>query len=71
MSIKKKILIAALAFGTLAGFGSGFCHLHQMKCGRGGWEGHHRSSPCQRMQNHGWNRGYEAPPPPPGPGSNL
>ena len=39
--MKRKILIALLALGTLGGFGSGIVHLaHARRCHRDAWERH-------------------------------
>jgi hypothetical protein len=41
--MRRMLLIAVLAFGTVAGFASGFAHLHH---GRHGGHGHHGHSSC-------------------------
>lgn len=57
MSIKKKILVVALALGSVLGFAHGF----KSTCGschRGSWE-QARSGPCERFQRHHGRRGSE------------
>lgn len=55
MSFKKKLLVLALAFGTIAGFGSGIAHMKGKHCHRSEWR--QTSGPCERSfrQHHHWN----------------
>jgi hypothetical protein len=46
MSLKKKIVVIALALGTILGFASGFHHLRgHGPCHGGAWSG-----PCERAR---------------------
>ncbi len=56
--MRRSILIALLAFGTVAGFASGAAHLHHRRH-------HHRHDPCcQRHHDHGCGPDREGGPPP-------
>ncbi len=55
MSIKKKILVVALALGTLLGFGSGIAHMKMNgHCRRAAWQ-EQVTTPCSRgaWRHHG------------------
>jgi len=59
MSIKKKILVVALALGTVFGFAHGFKSMCG-SCHRGSWE-QARSGPCERFKRHHGRHGFETP----------
>jgi hypothetical protein len=73
MSIKKKILVVALAMGTLVGFGSGIAHVKMMHghCQRSRVEawGEQAGPDCKRGAQ-GWRHGghhWDSTPPPQSP----
>ncbi len=64
MSIKKKILVVALALGTLLGFRSGIAHMKiNGHCRRAAWQ-EQMTHPCSRgpWQHHEQQEKYFRPP---------
>lgn len=58
MSLKKKILVVALAMGSIFGYGVGFAHMYKHgTCHRSAWQ-ERVSSPCERGRN-AWHERYE------------
>jgi hypothetical protein len=55
--MRRNLLIVLLALGTVAGFSSGFAHLHAWR--HHGWRHHDSHARCS------WDHGHRAPDSPP------
>jgi hypothetical protein len=42
--MRRRILIALLALGTVGGYAAGFAHMHHSSCHRGDWNGRYSNA---------------------------